>query len=162
VERLKHEIALLEMRSEQLRIHLRSIPSGDLEARRIRAVISTMSTKLRALKQFARIAGATGRRSKPTLHQQTLHIAGRFPSRRKQMPAALEHHRHHQHADGTILELRVFSAPLSCSHNGWHCCSEPHCTNQIYLFSGTHAVEVRSYLRPSAAFRASFVVSRVR
>jgi hypothetical protein len=31
VERLKHEIALLEMRSEQLRIHLH--PSGDLEAR---------------------------------------------------------------------------------------------------------------------------------
>jgi hypothetical protein len=67
VERLKHEIALLEMRSEQLRIHLRSIPSGNLESRRIRAVISSMRTKLRAIRQFARPAGAIGS-SKPTLH----------------------------------------------------------------------------------------------
>jgi hypothetical protein len=67
VERLKHEIALLEMRSEQLRIHLRSIPSGHLEARRIRAAISTMRVKLNALKRFARTAGVIGH-SKPTLH----------------------------------------------------------------------------------------------
>jgi ribosomal protein S15P/S13E len=67
VESLKHEIALLEMRSEQLRIHLHSIPSGHPEARRLRAVISAMRTKLRALQQFARNAGATGR-SRPTLH----------------------------------------------------------------------------------------------
>jgi hypothetical protein len=57
----------LKMRSEQLRIHLRSIPSGGLEASKIRAVISAMSTKLRALKGFAQTAGAIGR-SKPTLH----------------------------------------------------------------------------------------------
>jgi hypothetical protein len=67
VERLKHEITLLKMRSEQLLLHLCPIPSGNAEARRVRAVISSMSAKLLALKQFARTAGVIDR-SKPTLH----------------------------------------------------------------------------------------------
>ena len=67
MERLKHEIALLEMRSEQLRIHLRSVPSGNPEARTVRSLLNAMRTKMKALKRFARTAGAIGRR-KPTLH----------------------------------------------------------------------------------------------
>jgi hypothetical protein len=67
VQRLKHQIDLLDVRSEQWRIHLRSLPSYHLEARKARAAISAMSTKLRALKQFARSGGGTGP-SKPTLH----------------------------------------------------------------------------------------------
>ena len=67
MERLKHEIALLEMRSDQLRIHLYSMSSGHLEAGKVRAVIAAMRMKLRALKQFARSTGSSGRHA-PTLH----------------------------------------------------------------------------------------------
>jgi hypothetical protein len=67
VERVRQDIALLEMRSEQLRLHLSSIPSGNAEARRVRAVLSSMRAKLLALKQFARTVGAIDL-SKLTLH----------------------------------------------------------------------------------------------
>ena len=42
MESLKHEIALLEMRAEQLCIHLRSVPIGNAEARKVRSVLSAM------------------------------------------------------------------------------------------------------------------------
>jgi hypothetical protein len=67
MERLNHEIALLEMRTEQLRIHLRSVPSASAEARKVRCVLSAMRMKIRTLKGFARAAGVTGR-GKATLH----------------------------------------------------------------------------------------------
>jgi hypothetical protein len=67
MESLKHEIARLEMRSEQLRIHLRSVPGEGAEARRVRSLLSAMRTKVRALRRFARTAGAMGR-NQPTLH----------------------------------------------------------------------------------------------
>ena len=63
---LTHEIALLEMRKEQLLI-LRSIPFGNREARQVLSRLGAMSTKIRALKQFARTTGAMGR-AKGTLN----------------------------------------------------------------------------------------------
>ncbi len=66
MERLKHEIALLEMRSEQLRIHLRSIPFGNREARQVLSRLGAMSTKIRALKQFARTDSCNGSRDGDT------------------------------------------------------------------------------------------------
>ena len=57
VERLYHEVALLEMRSEQLRIHLESVPDRSAEAHKVRAVLSAMRLKIRALRQFERAAG---------------------------------------------------------------------------------------------------------
>lgn len=64
MERLRQEIALLEMRTEQLRIHLRSVPIGHSEARAVRAVLCAMQIKISALRRFAR----TPRHGKPTLH----------------------------------------------------------------------------------------------
>jgi hypothetical protein len=64
---LKHEIALLEMRSEQLRIHLHSLPFGNLEARQVVSLLCEMRTKIRVLKRFALTTGKTGS-GKPTLH----------------------------------------------------------------------------------------------
>jgi hypothetical protein len=67
MERLNQEVALLEMRTEQLRIHLRSVSSSSAEARKVRCVLSAMRTKIRTLKRFARAAGVVGR-GKATLH----------------------------------------------------------------------------------------------
>jgi hypothetical protein len=67
MERLNHEVALLEMRTEQLRIHLRSVPSASVEARNVRCVLSAMRIKIRMLKRFARAAGVMGC-GKATLH----------------------------------------------------------------------------------------------
>jgi hypothetical protein len=67
MESLNHEVALLEMRTEQLRIHLRSVPSTSLEARKVRCVLSAMRIKIRTLKRFARASGAVGH-GKATLH----------------------------------------------------------------------------------------------
>jgi hypothetical protein len=67
MERLTHEVALLEMRTEQLRIHLRSVPPSSTEARKVRCVLCTMRVKIRTLKRFARAAGVTGP-GKATLH----------------------------------------------------------------------------------------------
>jgi hypothetical protein len=64
---LTHEIALLEIRKEQLLIHLRSIPFGNREARQVLSRLGAMSTKIRALKQFARTTGEMGG-DKGTLH----------------------------------------------------------------------------------------------
>jgi hypothetical protein len=67
MERLNHEVALLEMRTEQLRIHLRSVPSASAEARKVRCVLTAMRTRVRTLKHFARAVGEMGR-GKATLH----------------------------------------------------------------------------------------------
>jgi hypothetical protein len=67
MEHLNHEVALLEMRTEQLRIHLQSVPAASTEARKIRCVLSAMRIKIRTLKRFARAAGLIGR-GKVTLH----------------------------------------------------------------------------------------------
>lgn len=68
MERLKHEIALLEMRREQLRIHLISFRGRhNAEARKVRFVLNAMGARLKALKRFAIATGTIGR-SKPTLH----------------------------------------------------------------------------------------------
>jgi hypothetical protein len=67
MEHLIHEVALLELRTEQLRIHLQSIPVSGTEARKVRCVLSAMRTKIRTLKHFARAAGVMGR-GKATLH----------------------------------------------------------------------------------------------
>jgi len=52
VEGLHHEVALLEMRSEQLRIHLQSMPYGSSESRKVRSDLLTMQWKITALRQF--------------------------------------------------------------------------------------------------------------
>jgi hypothetical protein len=52
VERLHHEVALLEMRSEQLRIHLYSMPHRSAESRKGRSVLLAMQWKITALRQF--------------------------------------------------------------------------------------------------------------
>jgi hypothetical protein len=62
MESLNHEVALLEMRTEQLRIHLQSVPASSTEARKLRCVLSAMRTKIRTLKRFARAAGVVDRR----------------------------------------------------------------------------------------------------
>ena len=67
MKRLNHEIALLEMRTEQLRIHLRSVSAYSTDARKVRCVLSAMRMKIRTLKRFARAAGVRGR-GKVTLH----------------------------------------------------------------------------------------------
>jgi hypothetical protein len=67
MERLHHEVALLEMRTEQLRVHLRSVRSDCAEARKVRCVLSAMRIKIRTLKHFARAAGVMGH-GKATLH----------------------------------------------------------------------------------------------
>ena len=67
VERLQHEVALLTLRTEQLRIHLRSIPRTSAEARKVQAVLLAMKLKIRTLLRFSRAAGVTGR-GRATLH----------------------------------------------------------------------------------------------
>jgi hypothetical protein len=54
MDRLHREVALLEMRSEQLRIHLASLHSAGPEARKVRAQLLAMQLKLRTLKRFSR------------------------------------------------------------------------------------------------------------
>jgi len=67
MERLNREVTLLEMRTEQLRIHLRSVPAYSTDARKVRCVLSAMRTRIRTLKRFARAARVV-RRGKATLH----------------------------------------------------------------------------------------------
>ena len=67
MEHLIHEVAVLEMRTEQFRIHLRSVPASSMEARNVRCVLSAMRIKIGTLKRFARTAGVMGR-GKATLH----------------------------------------------------------------------------------------------
>jgi len=61
VDKLYHEVALLEMRSEQLRLHLGSLPDASSEARRIRSLLGTMKLKIRVLKHFAREGNRSAR-----------------------------------------------------------------------------------------------------
>jgi hypothetical protein len=68
MERLDREVALLEMRSEQLRIHLASLPSASPEARKVRAQLLAMQLKLRTLKGFSRDTRARVGLGTITLH----------------------------------------------------------------------------------------------
>jgi hypothetical protein len=43
---------LLKMRSEQLRIHLRSLPFTSTEGRKVRAILAAMQFKIKTLRQF--------------------------------------------------------------------------------------------------------------
>jgi hypothetical protein len=61
VERVHHEVALLQMRSEQLRFHLRSLPHASAEARKVHLFLNAMKLKIRVLKQFARQSDLVGR-----------------------------------------------------------------------------------------------------
>ena len=67
MERLNREVALLEMRTEQLRIHLRSVPAYSTDARKARCALTAMRIRIKTLKRFARAAGVVGR-GKATLH----------------------------------------------------------------------------------------------
>ena len=67
VERLQHEVALLTLRTEQLRIHLRSVSRTSAEARKVQAVLLAMKLKIRTLRRFSRAAGVAGR-GRATLH----------------------------------------------------------------------------------------------
>jgi hypothetical protein len=66
MERLHHEVTLLEMRTEQWRIHLRSVPAYSTDARKARCALSAMRMKIRTLKRFARSTAASCGRA--TLH----------------------------------------------------------------------------------------------
>ena len=59
MERLHHNVALLQMRMEQLHIHLRSVPAYSTDARKARCVLSAMRMKIRTLKRFARSTAAS-------------------------------------------------------------------------------------------------------
>ena len=50
---LAHLVALLEMREEQLEIHLCSVRAQSTEARKARAQIATMRIRKRAIEEFA-------------------------------------------------------------------------------------------------------------
>jgi hypothetical protein len=52
MRQIAHLVALIEMREEQLNIHLCSVRTGSGEARRIRSLLATMQMRKRALKQF--------------------------------------------------------------------------------------------------------------
>ena len=49
---LAHLFTLLEMRQEQLRLHLRFVRAGSVEARRIQSLIATTRTRKRLLEEF--------------------------------------------------------------------------------------------------------------
>ena len=67
MERVHHEVALLQMRSEQLRLHLRLLPHASTEARKVRSVLNAMRLKVRVLRRFGREAGMS-ERGRATLH----------------------------------------------------------------------------------------------
>jgi hypothetical protein len=66
MERLNHEVALLKMRTEQWRIHLRSVPVSSPEGRKVLSVLAAMKLKIKVLRRFARSSGASCGRA--TLH----------------------------------------------------------------------------------------------
>ena len=49
---LAHLVAILEMRQEQLQLHLRFVRAGSVEARRIQSLIATMRMRKRLLEEF--------------------------------------------------------------------------------------------------------------
>lgn len=56
---LPHLVMLLEIRVEQLQLHLRSVRVGCVEERKTRALIATMRMRKRLLQQFALYDGRT-------------------------------------------------------------------------------------------------------
>jgi hypothetical protein len=65
MERLNREVALLKMRTEQWRIHLRSVRASSQEGRKVRS-FAAMKLKIKVLRRFARCT-ATGC-GRATLH----------------------------------------------------------------------------------------------
>jgi hypothetical protein len=63
---LAHLVALLEMREEQLQLHLNLVRAGNTEARKIRSLLATMGMRKRALQEFT--ADASRATGKTTLH----------------------------------------------------------------------------------------------
>jgi hypothetical protein len=49
---LAHLVALLEMRDEQLQLHLGFVRAGSMEARKIRSLLATIRMRKRALQEF--------------------------------------------------------------------------------------------------------------
>ena len=49
---IAHLVALLEMREEQLQLHLCSVCAESGEARRVRSLLATMRLRKRVLEQF--------------------------------------------------------------------------------------------------------------
>ena len=68
MKRLDHEIALLEMRSEQLHIHLRSLPKASAEARKVRSDLLMMRMKIGAHKKFTSQAAVVEPQDGRSLH----------------------------------------------------------------------------------------------
>jgi hypothetical protein len=66
MQRLNREVALLKMRTEQWRIHLRSVPASSPEGRKVRSVLAAMKLKIKVLRRFARCTAASC--GKATLH----------------------------------------------------------------------------------------------
>jgi hypothetical protein len=66
MEHLDHEVALLKMRTEQWRIHLRSVPASSPEGRKVRSLLAAMKLKIKVLTRFARSTAASCGRA--TLH----------------------------------------------------------------------------------------------
>jgi hypothetical protein len=59
MERLNHEVALLKMRAEQWRIHLRPVPASSPEERKVRSVLAAMKLKIQVVTRFARSTAAS-------------------------------------------------------------------------------------------------------
>ena len=62
---LAHLVALLEMREEQLRLHLCLVRAGSTEAQKIQSLIATMRLRKRMFQEFA---ADDGRRKGTTTH----------------------------------------------------------------------------------------------
>ena len=60
---LAHLVALLEMREEQLQLHLSLVRAGSVEARRTQSVIATMRMRKRVLEEFTADASRAARKA---------------------------------------------------------------------------------------------------
>jgi hypothetical protein len=61
MQRLNHEVALLKMRTEQWRIHLRSVPASSPEGLKVRSLLAAMK-KCSDASHVAPLRAAAGRR----------------------------------------------------------------------------------------------------
>ena len=59
MQRLNHEVALMKMRMEQWRIHLRSVPASSPEGLKVRSLLAAMKLKIKVLRRFARSTAAS-------------------------------------------------------------------------------------------------------
>jgi hypothetical protein len=65
---LQQEICLLDLRAEQLRIHLESLCTGSTEARRIRSDLASLDMRRSAFVRFMREARRVRQASKDLAH----------------------------------------------------------------------------------------------